>query len=136
MDHKKTGQDKREFPRIPKNVTMTVKRLQYPMTSVDSEPAITKNMADQGACFITSESYEPGTMLNLDIDLRGWQHYLQNVFSIIDAATITKPLTAIAEVAWSKKLPDGRGYEVGVRFKDIYEDDFRAFQEYLAKMTG
>jgi len=135
MDKNNTGQDKREFPRIPKNVTMTVKRLQYPMANVAAEPAITKDVTSMGVCFITSEFYEPGSLLNLDIDLHGWQQYLQNVFSIIDAATITKPLTAIAEVVWSKKLPGDVGYKVGIRFKDIYEDDFQALQKYLTKIA-
>jgi hypothetical protein len=89
----------------------------------------------RGICFITAESYEPGILLNLDIDLRGWQQYLQNVFSIIDADTITKPLTAIAEVVWSKKMPGQQGYKVGVRFQDIYEDDLLALQKYFAKIT-
>jgi len=135
MDQNTTGLDKREFPRILKIVSMTVKRLQYPLANADTEPAITKNVANMGICFITAESYEPGILLNLDIDLRGWQQYLQNVFSIIDAATITKPLTAIAEVVWSKKLPGEQGYKVGVRFQDIYEDDLLALQKYFAKIT-
>lgn len=135
MDQNSTGLDKREFPRIPKNVSMTVKRLQYPLDNADADPAITKDVANRGICFITAESYEPGILLNLDIDLRGWQQYLQNVFSIIDADTITKPLTAIAEVVWSKKMPGQQGYKVGVRFQDIYEDDLLALQKYFAKIT-
>ena len=134
MEDNKTGQDKREFPRIPKNVTMSVKRLQYPMANVDAEPAITKDVTSMGVCFITSELYEPGSLLSIDVDLRGWQQYLQNVFSIIDADTITKPLTAIAEVVWSKELPGEQGYKVGIRFKDIYEDDLHALQKYLTKI--
>ncbi len=134
MDKNKTGQDNREFPRIPKNVTMSVKRLQYPLANVDAKPAITKDVTSMGVCFITSELYEPGSLLSVEIDLRGWQQYLQNVFAIIDAATITKSLTAIAEVVWSKELSGEQGYKVGIRFKDIYEDDLQALQKHLTKI--
>ncbi|MEN8189177.1 MAG: PilZ domain-containing protein [Thermodesulfobacteriota bacterium] len=135
MSQSKDPSDNRKFQRVPKKVTMTVKKLEYPVSGNSGEPAMTKNMANRGVCFNTAESYENGTLLNLEIDLRGWQHYLKNVFSIVDAATVTKPLTAIAEVAWSKKLGKGEGYEIGVRFTDIYEDDYQAFQRYLNKMV-
>ncbi len=131
MTQKTKEQDKRRFPRVPKNVNMTVKKLQYPLTNVRERPAITKNVADKGVCFVTTELYERGILLSLNIDLRGWQQYLENVFSVIDADTITRPLTAIAEVVWVKKLTNDKGYTVGVRFQDIYEDDLKALQKYL-----
>ncbi len=125
------AQNNRRFPRVPKSVNMTVRRLQYPLADVPKTPAITKNVATVGVCFVTTELYETGILLSLDIDLRGWQQYLENVFSVIDAGTITRPLTAIAEVVWVKNLTNDKGYKVGVRFQDIYEDDLKALQKYL-----
>ncbi len=136
MDKKKTGKCRRNFPRIARKATMTVKRLEYPVTDVEAMAATIKDVSRQGVCFITSEQYEIGTLLNIDIALRGWQHYLRTTTSIVDVATMSKPLTAIAEVVWVKKLSPEPEYEVGVRFKDIYEDDLRAFQEYLSKIFG
>jgi hypothetical protein len=134
MEPNGADNEKRQFQRVPKEVGLRVRRLQYPLTDVKVDPAVTRNMADQGICFRTVTFYEVGTLLNLEIDLRGWQHYLQNVFSIVDTDTITKPLTAIAEVTWTKKLADGAGYDTGVRFRDVYEDDLLAFQTYLKKI--
>lgn len=135
MNENNSIKDKREFPRVPKNVTIVVKRLEYPLTSAKPNPAITKDVAGRGLCFVSTEAYEPGCLLCLEIELRGWQQYLQNVFSIVDAATVSKPLTAIGEVVWSKQLSSNKGYRVGVCFQDIYEDDRKAFQKYLAKIT-
>ena len=125
------AQNNRRFPRVPKSVNMTVRRLQYPLADVPKTPAITKNVGTVGVCFVTKELYETGILLSLDIDLRGWQQYLENVFSVIDADTITRPLTAIAEVVWMQNLTNDKGYKVGVRFQDIYEDDLKALQKYL-----
>jgi hypothetical protein len=135
-DQKKSGMCRRDFPRISRKAAMTVMKLEYPVTDGEAKPADIKDMSRQGVCFITAEFYEPGTMLNIAIELRGWQHYLRTTTSIVDAATMSKPLTAIAEVVWSKKLAPGCGYEVGVRFKDIYEDDLQAFNEYLSRLFG
>ena len=70
-------------------------------------------------------------MLSLEIKLTGWQYHKKSVSSLLDPAKATAPLTAIAEVIWSRKLSGGRGYEVGVKFIDIYEDDYKALKKHL-----
>lgn len=135
MDQKTAKKEKRENPRIPKEVAMTVTRLKFPLEKCMAATAVTKNINSQGLCFTVAKPFDTGTLVSIEINLQGWQHYLQNVFSIVDAATITKPLTAIAEVAWSKKLQADQGYAIGVCFKDIYEDDFLAFRTYLEKIA-
>ena len=128
--------DKRRHLRVPKEVAVIVKRLEYPLTNAAAEPATVKDISGSGICFITPTLHQPNTLLSLKIELRGWQQYLNNVASIVDAATLTKPLTAIAEVIWSKELSGTQECEVGVCFKDIYADDYRAFMKYLVKISA
>lgn len=130
-----TDQDKRRFLRVPKETAVTVTRLEYPLTNATANPGTTKNMSEKGICFTAQTLYQPNTLLNLKIELRGWQQYLHNVASIVDAYSLTKPLTAIAEVIWSRELPGSRECEVGVCFKDIYEDEYQAFIKYLKHVT-
>lgn len=42
-----------------------------------------------------------------------------------------RPLTAIGEVAWTRELSDGMGYDIGIRFVNIYEDDYAALMKYI-----
>lgn len=111
-----------------------VTKLQYPMTNLEAKPATTKNLAENGLCFTAEELYEPGTILQLSVHLHGWQHYLNSIIAILDAGTASKPLTAIAEVVWAQQLQEEEKYDIGVRFKDIYVDDLRAFKKYLEKL--
>ncbi|WP_417911984.1 PilZ domain-containing protein [Candidatus Electronema sp. TJ] len=129
-----TGKCRRECPRLDRQASLMVTRLQYPMTNLEAKPAVTKNLAENGLCFTTEELYEPGTILQLAVELRGWQHYLNNIIAILDAGSASKPLTAIAEVVWAQHFEDEGTYDIGVRFKDIYEDDLRAFKKYLEKL--
>lgn len=133
MADKWTGTCTRECPRLERQANLLVTRLQYPMTNLEAKPAVTKNLAENGLCFTAAELYEPGTVLQLVVDLRGWQHYLNNIKAIVDTGTPFRPLTAIAEVIWAQQLPEEKRYDIGVRFKDIYEDDLRAFKQYLNK---
>lgn len=127
--------DKRRYPRVAKVITVTVKRLEYPLMDAASESATIKDISGNGVCFTGSTLYRSGTLLNLTIELRGWQQYLDNVASIIDAASLTKPLTAIAEVIWSKELSGTGECEIGVCFKDVYADEYQAFMKYLEKIV-
>ncbi len=136
MDYQKTKKCRRKAPRIDKHVSLNVTKLQYPVTDAEMKTAITDNVSETGLCFTAEAPYSNGTVLQLVIDLQGWQHYIQNTSAIVDTGIAVKPLTALAEVIWSAK-PDGKDtYTVGVLFKDIYEDDLRAFKQYLGQMLG
>lgn len=114
---------------------MSVSRLQYPMTNVGATIGYTSNVSETGLCFTTDELFKNGTILQLVVELIGWQHYLRSTAALVDVQSVAKPLTAVAEVVWSKKMTDeGERYAVGVQFKDIYEDDLHAFTTYLRKM--
>ncbi len=131
MSQTPAEKEKRKFPRIPKQVPINVKKLAYPLPEGPGERGAGKNIGENGICFSTQTSYEPKTMISLEIKLTGWQHHKKNVSSILDPLAATAPLTAIAEVIWSKKLSGGQGYEVGVKFADIYEDDYKALKKHL-----
>lgn len=130
-----TGKCRRESPRVDKQVKLSINRLQYPMTNVGMKTGYTNNVSETGLCFTTDELLKNGTILQLVVELLGWQHYLRTTAAIVDVESVAKPLTAVAEVVWSKKMTDeGKRYAVGVQFRDIYEDDLQAFKTYLRKM--
>lgn len=135
MIDKKTEECRRSSPRVDKQVKLSISTLQYPMTNVDVKIGYTSNVSETGLCFTTDELFTNETILQLVVELVGWQHYLRTTVAIIDVETVSKPLTAVAEVVWSKKLTDNEEkYAVGVQFKDIYEDDLQAFKKYLGRM--
>ncbi|WP_446008388.1 PilZ domain-containing protein [Candidatus Electrothrix sp.] len=130
-----TGNCRRKTPRLDKQVKLSIGRLQYPMTNVGMKTGYTTNVSETGLCFTTDELFKNGTILQLVVELMGWQYYLRTTAAIVDTQSIAKPLTAVAEVVWSKKMTDqGEKYAVGVQFKDIYEDDLQAFKTYLRKV--
>lgn len=135
MSQTPAGKEKRKFPRIPKQVPINVKKLIYPLPEGPGERGTGKNIGENGICLSTSTSYQPKTLLSLEIKLTGWQHHKKNVSSMLDPLAATAPLTAIAEVIWSKKLSGGRGYEVGVKFVDIYKDDYKALKKHLDRIV-
>lgn len=138
MAQAQTNQDKRDYPRLPKEVPVTIAKLEYPLSTEVDESGTLKNIAKGGIGLIVANAYEPGIRLSLKINLKGWRRYVKNVASIIDdsAGTVAvTPLTAIAEVVWTNPSPDGDGYEIGVKFLDIYEDEYNALKKYLENLA-
>lgn len=138
MAQAQTDHDKRDFPRLPKEVDVALVKLEYPFSTKAEESGTLKNIAKGGIGLTVANAYEPGTRLSLKINLKGWRRYVKSVASIIDdsAGTVaTTPLTAIAEVVWINSLPDGNGYEIGLKFLDIYEDEYNALKKYLENMA-
>ncbi|PIE72595.1 MAG: hypothetical protein CSA20_07065 [Deltaproteobacteria bacterium] len=125
------GKKARKNVRVAKTATLKVKRLTYPLTSDPGEEGIVINVSEEGVCFHAETGYSEKDQLCLSIDLPGWQQHRKGVSLLVDESLVSAPLTAIVEVVWAKKLPDGDGIEIGARFVDIFEDDLKALKTYL-----
>lgn len=133
---KETANNKRAYSRIPSRMTVTATKLEYPFTEALSVSAISKDVAEGGLSFISSHNYPANTLVSLRIELKGWRRHAKNIRAIVDDAIAKAPLTAVAEVVWSKELSEEEGYEIGVKFIDIDKDDYNAFQKYLENIRS
>lgn len=126
--------NRRNVIRIPKQFPVEIKKLEYPIQDSQGEVGAVKNIAKNGVCLIVSKDYPPKSPLSLKIDLKGWRRYLRSASSFVNNAFDTEPMTAIAEVVWSKEVSGTGEYEIGVSFLDIYKDEYDALLKYLAAL--
>ncbi len=132
-DNEKAG-DKRAFERTPERVDIEVKQITYPLKKGPGERGDLQNVAEGGIGFTVSTPFEPGTLLEARIHIFGWQRFKRSYSKVIDDAAAVAPLTAVGEVVWCHERPGGQGYEVGLKFKDIYEDDYQAMKKYIEQI--
>ena len=130
----KTEKKQRDFARIPNSIRIEISKIIYPLPQGPEAEGLGKNIGGGGVCFSSFSSYQPGTKLNLKMEIEGWQNYKKN-FSITFNEVAKAPLSVIAEVVWCTIVPDGSEYEIGVKFLDVYEDDYQAFLRYLEKQA-
>ena len=133
---KPTPQDQRVYSRIPSNFTVMATQLEYPFTEAQEVAASARDIAEGGISFVSPYSYAPQSLVSLKIEMKGWQRHAKGVRVIVDDAAAKAPLTAVAEVVWSKPLSEGEGYEVGVKFINIDKDDLKAFHKYLEQIRA
>jgi hypothetical protein len=124
--------EKRQFDRIPEDVSVTIKKIAYPLRDEPTVKALGKNISAGGICFAVPQPFDPGDLLSLEINLTGWQRHKSSYAAVIDDELALAPLTAVAKVAWCRAQADTRHYEIGVIFENIYEDDYEALKKYLA----
>lgn len=121
----------RRFPRLPKEATVGLSQLSYPLKPEAKELGRSMNICPIGISFRSPSLFTPKTILSLSIHLPGWQNHKQNLSFKLDDASIGKPLVVLAEVVWSHPSNDGTDFESGVKFIDIDEDDYQSFKASL-----
>ncbi len=134
MNPEESASEQRKFSRLSKEIAIEVNKLSYPISKDPGERRVCKNISGGGICITVPRSYEAKTLLSMRINIPGWQGYKKPFSMVLDISSESS-LTAIGEVSWCKKLSDGSGYEIGIRFLDIYEDDYRALTEYLKNQS-
>ena len=129
-----TEKEQRDFAKIPNSTRIEISRIIYPLPQAPVAKGRGKNISGGGICFSSFSSYQPGSKLNLKMEIKGWQNYKKKFSMIFNGVTKT-PLSVIAEVIWCTIVPDRSEYEIGVKFLDVYEDDYQAFLRYLKKQA-
>lgn len=124
------NQDNRLYPRIPNQAAIEVCRLTFPVKFTSEGIGRGRDISSGGICFIFPEAFEPGQVLALKIGLRGWESHKKPHSMFVDIAS-EKPFTAIAEVVWCRASETEMGFEVGIRFTGVDNDDWKALSRYL-----
>ncbi len=132
----KKNPDQRRFPRIEKDVEIEVVKLTYPPSKSSELCCETRDIGGGGICFVSPKPYDAGTLLQLNILIKGWRHHKKPFSKLMDLTSDAAPLTAIAEVAWQKRRGADEAFDVGVRFQNIDPDDEKAFQNYLKTLQN
>jgi len=128
--HQIQNRDKRKFTRISRNIDIEISQLTFPLSDVVTKKGTSINIGGNGIRFTSSEPFDPQTILNLKINIIGWEGFKKPFSKFINLSS-DSCLGAVGEVVWCNESPENDGYELGVKFTNIYEDDYKALMRYL-----
>lgn len=87
-----------------------------------------KDVSGGGLLVDSAKAYPLGTLLKLELLVPGWGRY-QNHFGPVQDAE-SRPLVALGKVVRVEQMDSG-GYELGVKFQNVYPDDLEALVKFL-----
>lgn len=124
---------RRRYHRAPKKSLVSHKVLDFGAQDAGGETSRMRDLSPSGVRFHSQTDYPPGALLQLDLDLPGWEKEKIDFFKS-DPDEALKPLVVLAEVRWVKPDPAGDGFEVGALFVNIDEWHRKALVAYLEKL--
>ena len=87
-----------------------------------------KDVSTGGLLVESPKAYPLGTLLKLELRVPGWGRF-QNHFGPAQDVEV-RPLVALGQVVRVEQLDQG-GYELGVKFQNVYPDDLEALTKFL-----
>jgi hypothetical protein len=87
-----------------------------------------RDVSAGGLLVESPRAYALGTLLKLELRVPGWGRY-QNHFGPVQDAEV-RPLVALGMVVRVEQL-DAGGFELGVKFQNVYPDDLEALVKFL-----
>ena len=122
------SQERRQFRRVPIGATVSFQELSF---QKEPEPARTvyKDVSIGGLLIESDQPVPLGTLLKLELKVPGWGKH-QNRFGAPGAGDI-RPLVAVGEVVRLEKIEEGLGFELGIKFLNVYPDDLAALMKLI-----
>ncbi len=121
------SQERRNYRRIPLEARLSFQELSFHKGEAPATCSY-KDVSGGGLLVDSPRAYPLGTLLKLELRVPGWGPY-QNHFGPVQDAE-ARPLVALGMVVRIEQLDSG-GYELGVKFQNVYPDDLEALMKFL-----
>lgn len=130
MDQFEGNDERRQFPRYSKDITVDINGRVFPVIEKLEEIAEGKDISVGGLCFKSPVSHEKGARLSMSVRITKTEDEKRQSGLIVSKAST--PIVTVGEVVRCSDLPDEDGYEIGIRFVEIEEKDLRTLIRHLA----
>lgn len=124
--------EKRDHQRLRKPFQVELREIAFP---IQSQPTIEVHSADisgGGLLVHCSRRFSLGDTLQVTIYIPSLNKFHPGFFKVFES-DVGQSLTAMAEVVRVEEIVPLRNYALGLKFLDIYEDDWKALQNMILK---
>lgn len=118
MENYNSVEDKRRFKRVGVSLPLEYRDLRK--SAELPKGSLLRNISEGGVCFVSKEFMSLACRLILNITL----------------PNNSKPVKAIAKVAWIRKLPASNQYELGNQFLEMTKEDRSQINDFVKEVAG
>ena len=120
--------DRRNYRRIPMGATVGYQELAF-STEPESNTSVYADISAGGLLLSSPKELALGALLKLELRVPGWGKH-QGHFGPAHEQDL-RPLVAVGQVVRVECL-EGGDYELGVKFLNVYPDDYAALLKFIA----
>ena len=122
--------DRREFQRLNKELGVEVRKFEYPLKSQRIIKTKCLNISPGGLLLDIPRRLNVGDKVQLTLYVPGLNKYHPSFFKVFESS-VNQSLVAVGEVV--RVEVTGGSYKVGIKFLNIYEDDWKALYNFLMR---
>jgi c-di-GMP-binding flagellar brake protein YcgR len=120
--------DRRQYVRLQKPFTVTMQLFDFPPSDEEVE-TVCKNISAGGMLLESPRGVCPGSMIKAKIHIPKLNKFHPGFFKVFEN-DLDQNLIALAEVVRSQELSQ-EAHELGLKFVDVYEDDWKALHNLI-----
>ena len=122
--------DRRQFQRLNKELEVEVRKFVYPLKNQRIIKTKCLNISPGGILLDIPEKFNVGDKVQLTLYIPGLNKYHPSFFKVFESS-VNQSLVAVAEVV--RVELKGGSYKIGIKFLNIYEDDWKALYNLLMR---
>lgn len=126
------SEEKRDHQRLRKPFQVEIREFAFP---IRRQPTIEVHSADisgGGLLVHCSRKFSEGEKLQVTVYIPSLNKFHPGFFKVFES-DVGQSLTAVAEVVRVQEVSPLRDYALGLKFLDIYEDDWKALENMILK---
>ncbi|MCE1229528.1 MAG: PilZ domain-containing protein [Firmicutes bacterium] len=123
--------ERRQFVRIPMGTTVEFQELTFSGVP-DVSQSVFKDVSGGGLLLHSQREFPLGTLMKLEIQVPGWGRYQKTFGPAWEKEG--RPLGAVGQVVRVEQLDEG-GFELGIKFLNVYPDDWVALLNFIEAAT-
>ncbi|WP_457572581.1 PilZ domain-containing protein [Desulfovulcanus sp.] len=126
--------ERRKFMRLPKNYRVEIRELTFPLNQQKWLLLECADISAGGLRISCPQRFSAGQKLQIKIYIPRLNKFHPSFFKVFES-DVGQYLEAVAEVAWVKEILPFTRYELGLRFVDVYEDDWQALHNMIKRLV-
>jgi c-di-GMP-binding flagellar brake protein YcgR len=122
--------ERRQYERLPKNFRVELKELAFGASNNQAVQTRCLNISAGGLLLEVPRSFSQGQKVQVRLYVPSLNRFHPSFFKVFESS-LEQSLLAVAEVARVQEKVPLQLYQVGIKFLDVYEDDWQALYRML-----
>jgi len=126
------NEEKRAHVRLSKPFAVSIKPFVFPLQRQSATQVHSVDISEGGLLVHCAKRFQVGDKLQVTIFIPSLNKFHPGFFKVFES-DVGQSLTAVAEVVRIQEIATLRDYATGLKFLDIYEDDWQALRMLILR---